>query len=317
MLLLAVGTQLQYRYIISQFEKWMTLRGKSLMEATDFDAVEYVEWVTKRPGITARGDSERTPVTAYTAKHKIGVLKGFYDHLYPRSLDNPFVPVLRKLKFAENGEKRPTVAVPECNVAAILSVNLGTPYEVLRNRALACILFGGGLRICEALRAKISDVREESREEETVAYLRMPKTKSRKVQEQVLPNWAAVMLHRYILKRVREGAQPDDPIFVRYNAEGDVMCTLSYGLAKKTYNRMCRLAEAGDFTPHSARATAITVGLENGWNILEAQKFARHTHPRTTEIYDKRAKDHFSSPGRSLEYPPLPGPKLKVGNIKN
>ncbi len=40
---------------------------------------------------------------------------------------------------------------------------------------------------------------------------------------------------------------------------------------------------------HSFRATGITLYMENGGSINEAQKLANHADPRTTKLYDRSA----------------------------
>ena len=40
-------------------------------------------------------------------------------------------------------------------------------------------------------------------------------------------------------------------------------------------------------SPHSFRATGITIYLENGGTLETAQKIAAHESPRTTKLYDR------------------------------
>lgn len=44
---------------------------------------------------------------------------------------------------------------------------------------------------------------------------------------------------------------------------------------------------------HSFRATAITLYMQNGGQLAEAQKLANHADPRTTKLYD-RSSDQVS-----------------------
>ena len=51
-----------------------------------------------------------------------------------------------------------------------------------------------------------------------------------------------------------------------------------------------RARDAGIATPlccHSFRATGITVYLENGGTLENAQRIAAHESPRTTKLYDR------------------------------
>ena len=58
--------------------------------------------------------------------------------------------------------------------------------------------------------------------------------------------------------------------------------------AKGVVERRCRAAGlVGHFTPHSLRATGITVYMENGGTLENAQAIAAHESPRTTKLYDR------------------------------
>jgi site-specific recombinase XerD len=56
-----------------------------------------------------------------------------------------------------------------------------------------------------------------------------------------------------------------------------------------------RAAKAGisrKISPHSFRATGITIYLDNGGLLEHAQEIAGHADPRTTKLYD-RTKDEI------------------------
>ena len=54
------------------------------------------------------------------------------------------------------------------------------------------------------------------------------------------------------------------------------------------FKRRCRDAGIGDdYTPHSLRAGGITIYLENGGTLENAQAIAAHESPRTTKLYDR------------------------------
>jgi integrase len=55
-------------------------------------------------------------------------------------------------------------------------------------------------------------------------------------------------------------------------------------------------------TPHSARATAITRLLEQGFSHREVQEFSRHSSVLMVEKYDKRRFSLDESPGKKIFY---------------
>ena len=55
-----------------------------------------------------------------------------------------------------------------------------------------------------------------------------------------------------------------------------------------------RASQAGIHSPvcdHTFRASGITLYLENGGSIFEAQKIAGHAYPRTTQLYDRTSRE--------------------------
>jgi site-specific recombinase XerD len=44
------------------------------------------------------------------------------------------------------------------------------------------------------------------------------------------------------------------------------------------------------YTPHSLRATAATLLLDSGVDIMEVRELLGHRHVTTTQIYDKRRR---------------------------
>lgn len=58
--------------------------------------------------------------------------------------------------------------------------------------------------------------------------------------------------------------------------------------AKGVVERCCEQAGLnGHYTPHSLRATGITIYMENGGTLENAQAIAVHESPRTTKLYDR------------------------------
>ena len=62
-------------------------------------------------------------------------------------------------------------------------------------------------------------------------------------------------------------------------------------------------AGAGNFvSPHSARATAITKLLSDGFSHREVQEFSRHASIQMVEVYDKRRISIDDNPASDLDY---------------
>jgi site-specific recombinase XerD len=51
-----------------------------------------------------------------------------------------------------------------------------------------------------------------------------------------------------------------------------------------------RIVQECIYTPHSLRATAATLLLDSGVDIMEVKELLGHRHVTTTQIYDKRRR---------------------------
>lgn len=57
--------------------------------------------------------------------------------------------------------------------------------------------------------------------------------------------------------------------------------------ARMIERRVRQAGLTGHYTPHSLRATGITIYMENGGTLENAQAIAAHESPRTTKLYDR------------------------------
>jgi site-specific recombinase XerD len=53
---------------------------------------------------------------------------------------------------------------------------------------------------------------------------------------------------------------------------------------------LAQLPNGQPYTPHSLRATAATLLLDSGVDIMEVKELLGHRHVTTTQIYDKRRR---------------------------
>lgn len=319
------NTQLTYTGIVRE---WCAFLGatvgteagaEAIRTATDAHATAYRRWLAGRPGekprrgrddrAAQRGDKktglEDTLSNATIAK-KFAALRRIYRMLCGAGLGltaNPFdtdrVPPPPK----EAGRKRPTEMVDFELVKTIIA---GAPTDTpkgLRDKAVLCALFGGGLRRSEVAALRVGDVR---RSRNGTIYLYLRSTKAKRDAEQTVPAWAGAALTDLAQARLREGAGPVDFLCVSYTGRAGATPTTRpispsgiYGLFK----HYSALAGAGPFvTPHSARATAITRLLDAGIPHREVQAFSRHASIQMVEVYDKRRIGVDDNPGVGLTY---------------
>jgi len=294
--------------------------AEAIQGASDAEAMAYRRWLSARPGERPRGVKrggeaclrpgkktglEDTLANATIAK-KFACLRRIYRMLIGAGVgvtDNPFdtdrVPPPPK----DAGRKRPTEMVDFDLVKAVIGAADPSTPKGLRDQAMLCALFGGGLRRSEVAALRVGDVRR-SRNGTTYLYLRA--TKAKRDAEQALPPWAAQVITTLTQARLRDGAGPVDFLFLSYQGQAGKTPTkdaVSASGIYKLFKHYCALAGAGpNLTPHSARATAITRLLAAGVPHRQVQEFSRHSSIQMVEVYDKRRIGVDENPGVDLSY---------------
>jgi len=322
----SLNTQQTYSGIVREWCEFLghkvgtTAGAEAIKRASDAHAIAYRRWLSGRPGECPRGATkshgdaplrgkktglEHTLSNATIAK-KFAALRRIYRMLIGAGLgltENPFdtdrVPPPPK----DAGRKRPTEMVDFSLVSAVIEgADPSTP-KGLRDKAILCALFGGGLRRSEVAALRVGDVRR-SRNGTTYLYLRS--TKAKRDAEQALPPWAAKVLTELVQARLEDGAAPADFLCVSYQGQGgktQVNEPVSPSGIYKLFKHYCALAGAGPhLTPHSARATAITRLLAAGIPHRQVQEFSRHSSIQMVEVYDKRRIGVDENPGIELSY---------------
>jgi site-specific recombinase XerD len=164
--------------------------------------------------------------------------------------------------------------------AFVLTFNRKAPTG-LRNAALVTIMHDAGLRSCEVIGLKTSDIREETLDGRMVTALRLETTKGGKERMAYLTPEADGLLRRWLeTRRVRKLAQCKH-----------VFCTLTGEPLAGAYLRELvarKGAEAGiawRVHPHALRHTFGTDLLERTGDLALVQDALGHSSPETTRVY--------------------------------
>jgi integrase/recombinase XerD len=151
----------------------------------------------------------------------------------------------------------------------------------LRDHALINLMTTTGLRTIETIRANIGDVRQEGGE----ALLWVQgKGRDEKDEPAVLPAETIKPLHEYLA--VRGAAPKDAPLFSSLSNRNGGGRLTTRTLRRIIKDRLRAIGIDSDrLTAHSVRHTCITLALQAGATIQEAQALARHANINTTLIY--------------------------------
>lgn len=305
-----------------------------LKSVSEVHAMAYIKWLSGQPGEIPRLQRKSTPKlkdrievlpqiennprgqtkklgldnlqSNATIVKKVAALRRIYRMLIGSGLVagiNPFDPDRVKAPPKESGRKRPTEMLPFENVKSVIAAADQKTIKGLQDQAILACLFGGALRRSEIVNLRIDDVRRSSK---GTVFLHLRATKAGKDASQALPAWAAGILQIHLKECKKRGAQPIDPLFSSFRGKAGLIPTdqpISSSGVYKLFKMYCSRAGLGDFfTPHSARATAITKLLSEGIPHREVQEFSRHSSVQMVEHYDKRRIGVDESAAKDLDF---------------
>lgn len=308
---LSPTTQITYVGIIREYSAFLgatagtALAAQLICDANPTHALSYLQAIKmqagQKPRHSRRGGHAAAPATVYK---KIMALRRMYQVLEAHGFitKNPMRPELLPLPNPQGGKKRETEMLPFDAVPKLLAAVNDTPRPI-RDRAIIALLFGGGLRRAELCKLTLADV---ARTKGGTTYLVLRKTKDGADALQALPDWAARYAWELVADRKSQGAEKDSPLFVTYAGRGGCRPTsraMPDCAVYHLFRQACeRIGLGPHYTPHSARATAITKLLSDGMPHREVQEFSRHKSVAMVELYDKRRWGVDASPAKGLSF---------------
>ena len=261
------ATRETYRRNLRPFVAWLEAEGLRIPETRREHILAYRAHLqeTHRPG----------GVNAYLA-----AVRGLYRWL---ASETGYPDVARDVRGMRAGAgvstAREALTVEEARrVAAHLD---GAGLQALRDRAMVNTMLRCGLRTVEIVRADVGDLRREGTR--TVLWVH-GKGRDEADELVVLDRAALAPITAYLQAR---GAVSDhEPLFAGVGSRnaGGRLSTRTVRKAAK-HAMQAEGIDGERYTAHSLRHTCLTLAIEGGASLLEAQALARHADPRTTERY--------------------------------
>lgn len=302
----AQNSQRKYGAILDEFCGLMRIekneRGEAAFKHLSIEhAIRYINWAKSRPAQPGRSALVGDRVSENTVRQKVAVLHSLFEQLRATGYVecNPWERPLRDLSRAEGNDRRPHELIPFEKVAELFRLyyrgNRGA-----RDKALLALLFGGGLRVSEATALRMLDIKT-GRTGGIALQLR--NTKRQRAELQVIPAWAAEIVLRYREVRSIEGARDTDPFLTNYRKNGADNTLMLDRTVRNIFRKyMIAVGLTGDYSPHCARATAITRLLEKGLSHRQVMKFSRHSSPEMVAHYDKLRDKEAEKVAEDLDY---------------
>lgn len=235
-------------------------------------------WELGREDILAyKKDLEET-YSSYTVNSYLTAVRKFFDWLDREiGYQNP-VEDVKGLKQPKGHSK--DSLTPGQVREALKSIDRDS-LKGKRDYALFNLMVRTGLRVIEIARAEVKDLSQKSGE--PVLWIQ-GKGRTEKDDFVVLTPEAERPLRDYLSERIEPEAET--PLFVSLSNRnyGESMTTRSISRVIKNILQDINL-DSERFTAHSLRHTAITLAIQGGADLHQAQAMARHSDPKTTERY--------------------------------
>jgi integrase/recombinase XerD len=254
-------------------------------------------------------DENGAPRPARSANRILSSTRSFLDYLVHRRIlqTNIFAN-----KYTGKGKKidktdSPYVALNDAEVRLMLDHPDRSTYLGSCQRLALVLGFYFGLRASEIVGLRFSDIVDMN--SPTGKGLRIMGKGSK---TRILPLDESLMgeIHSYVDMLSRHIGTPDRSRYILTSTAGfhsDIPREDGAQVNRATVWRwFTQTAKAcgieKHFSPHSARATAITTALENGVSIRDVANLAGHSSVDTTSIYDKRRGEASLRAVRGIKY---------------
>lgn len=295
-------TQKAYNKTLDIFAEFLRVKRDSfsfermLVRFPVLCGTKFLTWLKAR-----RSEQSGEKLSDNTIALRLVLLRRVFRHLCDigKRQGNPFAILKDAIPSRQRVQKRPTKMIPFAVVPKVLEAPEPYSKEGIRDRAILAVMFGGGLRRGEVVKLNMKDLGQTP---DGVPFLILRATKAGQNQQQSLPGWAWAKLAEYLEQRDLDGAKDLDPMFVFYYANGRVRGRISDSTLVRLYRRYTAHAGVSGAAPHSARATAVSILKEQGFEDREVAGFLRHSTEQMVRVYDKRARGPEKNPGRKIEY---------------
>ena len=239
---------------------------------------------------------EREHLTSLTISGYIVVIRKFFEYLEGIKLYPNIARGIKGMKRSKGFRKDPLTL---SQIQSLLTGIDQSTTQGLRDYAIINLLIRTGLRTIEIIRTSMGDIRQESGEK--VLWIQ-GKGRDTKDEFVLLTEETSRPIEAYLKKRDRKTKKENDPLFMSHSDRnfGKRLTTRSISRIVKDNLRKVGI-DSSRITAHSLRHTAITLALQAGASIQEAQALGRHANINTTMIYAHNINRITHAPERKID----------------
>lgn len=275
-------------FFSARISNWQTRRAyaRAVRRFFKWCDEERLELVQITPGLAGRF-IRSLKVSDATKNQMLAAMRHFFDVLVERHavVLNPFQSV-RGIKYQVLDGKTPEITISQARIL-VASIDLRFPVGV-RDRAILGTFITTGCRVGALCRLRIGDLRPQ--EDGRAFRFREKNGKEREIPVRSdLDEW----LDEYLQATGIAGAPPDSPLWRQAPNLWGALTERRLRTSGVRAMLKTRLAAAGlptNLTPHSFRVMVVTALLSQNVPVEEVQQLVGHSHPSTTQLYDRRRR---------------------------
>lgn len=252
-----------YTRAIRQFAKWTA--ENAITQPTREDVIAYREDLKK--------DHKPSTVQNYIIATRLFFSWTEQEGLYPNIADH--------VKGAKLDREHKKDYMTPRQVKKTLAAVDRTTSQGKRDFAILALMFTGGLRTIEVVRANVEDLTTAG--ERTVLYVQGKGHQERSTAINI-PAEAEDAIRDYLADRGNVDGK--EPLFTSQSDRNAGQRMTTRSISRLVKNAFMAAGFVSDkLTAHSTRHTAVTLALLGGETLQEVQQFARHASITTTQIY--------------------------------
>lgn len=269
----------------------------TLLEADESQIARYVDGLWSRPARRGSGHKSTKEKITYmtgsslalnTIRRRVSTVRVFYDWcIRVRKRQDQLNPVPRGVRGKERGLVSYAPSAPwipsESQFADLLLYVFAT--MSLRNQALILVLYDGALR-----REEVTFLRKDHIDERTHT-IKIPHelTKNHMQGRSVLSNTTWKILQDYLQEdraRLVQAYETEDagPLFLSESNQNAGQPISKWSITK-IFEEIRQALGLPQLTPHKLRHLMLTHLMDNGLDLYEISRYARHRSVASTEIY--------------------------------
>lgn len=283
---LSADTAAVYKRAVARFRDWLQGRGPAVEGVQEQIVREWVAWMKDQGWAVS------------TRQVMLASLRSFCGWLKGQGIiaTDPTAGVKAGKQSRATRHKRDSLTDEQAgNLLKLASLSA-------RDRALIWLMLHTAARGIELCRARIEDLREQ--DGDLVLYVQGKGRTESDLEPLYIASPDAQKAIRDYLAELAERGHRAGPLFATERNFGGK----PRGISRRTLRQIAKDAlrkadiDVGSITTHSLRHTAITKALENGAELRDVQRMARHADINTTLIYVHEGERRERAAERKIRY---------------